>query len=70
MVHRTRPAAKPLTHVPHSIADTLGPYDVYGGNADAAARTGAQWGVDDPMLVVSAMAAVSVASSLVHRSSV
>lgn len=33
------------------IADTLGAYDIYNGNLDAAARTGAQWGVDDPTLL-------------------
>lgn len=40
------------------IADVLGCYSVYGDSLDAATRTGAQWGVDDPMMIVSAMAAV------------
>lgn len=26
----------------YTLVDTLGAYDIYGGNADAAARTGAQ----------------------------
>ncbi|ORY55556.1 luciferase-like domain-containing protein [Leucosporidium creatinivorum] len=39
------------------IADVLGCYSVYGNSLDAATRTGAQWGVDDPMVIVSAMAA-------------
>lgn len=41
------------------IADALGPYDVYGGSADAALRTGAKIPMNDPMMLVSAMAAVS-----------
>ncbi|KDE03154.1 hypothetical protein MVLG_06349 [Microbotryum lychnidis-dioicae p1A1 Lamole] len=41
------------------IADTLGAYDVYNNNPDAAARTGAQWGVDDPTLLISACALVT-----------
>lgn len=41
------------------IADALGPYDVYGGNADAALRTAAKIPMNDPMMVVSAMAAVT-----------
>ena len=41
------------------IADALGPYDVYGGSADAALRTAAKIPMNDPMLLVSAMAAVT-----------
>ncbi|MCU1561121.1 LLM class flavin-dependent oxidoreductase [Mycetocola sp.] len=41
------------------IADVLGTYDVYGGNHDAALRNGAQVPVSDPLLLVSAMAAVT-----------
>lgn len=41
------------------IADVLGTYDVYGGNADAAIKHGSQVPVTDPLLVVSAMAAVT-----------
>ena len=41
------------------LADVLGAYDVYGGNADAALRTAAQIPVNDPLLVVPAMAAVT-----------
>lgn len=41
------------------IADVLGTYDVYGGTADAAIKHGSQVPVTDPMLVVSAMAAVT-----------
>ncbi len=41
------------------IADVLGTYDVYGGNADAAIAHGSQVPVTDPLLVVSAMAAVT-----------
>ena len=41
------------------LADVLGVYDVYGGNADAALRTAAQVPVNDPMLVIPAMAAVT-----------
>ena len=41
------------------IADALGPYDVYGGNADAALRTAAKIPMNDPMMLVSAMAAVT-----------
>src|SRR5699024_8058358 len=36
-----------------------GPYDVYGGNANAALTSGAQVPVNDPFLLVSAMAAVT-----------
>lgn len=41
------------------IADVLGTYDVYGGDATAAIRQGAQIPVNDPMMLVSAMAAVT-----------
>lgn len=38
------------------IADVLGAYDVYGGTDEAAIRQGAQIPVNDPLLLVSAMA--------------
>ena len=41
------------------IADVLGAYDVYGGNADEALRTAAQVPVNDPLQLVPAMAAVT-----------
>jgi alkanesulfonate monooxygenase len=41
------------------LADVLGPYDVFGGSADAAIRAGAQIPVGDPMLLIPAMAAVT-----------
>lgn len=41
------------------IADVLGTYDVYGGTDIAALRQGAQIPVADPLLLVSAMAAVT-----------
>ena len=41
------------------IADVLGIYDVYGGGRDAAVRDGAQVPVNDPLLLVPAMAAVT-----------
>ncbi|WP_417508505.1 LLM class flavin-dependent oxidoreductase [Microbacterium sp.] len=41
------------------IADVLGTYDVYGGTNEAAIRHGAQVPVNDPVLLVSAMAAVT-----------
>ena len=41
------------------IADVLGPYSVYGGASEAALRAGAQTPVNDPLLLVSAMAAVT-----------
>ncbi len=41
------------------LADVLGVYDVYGGNADAALRTATQIPVNDPMLVVPAIAQVT-----------
>jgi FMN-dependent oxidoreductase (nitrilotriacetate monooxygenase family) len=41
------------------IADVLGTYDVYAGTDEAALRTGSQVPVNDPILLVSAMAAVT-----------
>ena len=41
------------------LADVLGIYDVYSGSADAALRRGAQAPVNDPALVIPAMAAVT-----------
>jgi alkanesulfonate monooxygenase SsuD/methylene tetrahydromethanopterin reductase-like flavin-dependent oxidoreductase (luciferase family) len=41
------------------LADVLGPYDVYQGSADAAIRSGIQIPVNDPLLLVSGMAAVT-----------
>lgn len=41
------------------IADALGQLDVYGGNADTALRTAAQTPVNDPLLLVSAIAAAT-----------
>jgi FMN-dependent oxidoreductase (nitrilotriacetate monooxygenase family) len=41
------------------IADVLGVYDVYGGTPDAALRGGAQVPVNDPMMLVSAIANVT-----------
>ncbi|CRZ14417.1 LLM class flavin-dependent oxidoreductase [Mycolicibacterium neworleansense] len=41
------------------IADVLGIYDVYGGGPAAALRAGAQVPVNDPLLVVPAMATVT-----------
>src|SRR5947209_9644931 len=41
------------------IADVLGVYDVYGGGPEAALRAGAQVPVNDPLLLVSAMAAAT-----------
>lgn len=41
------------------VADVLGAYDVYGGNADGAVQTGAQFGISDPTLFVSAAAAAT-----------
>jgi long-chain alkane monooxygenase len=41
------------------LADVLGVYDVYGGTPDTALRAGAQVPVNDPMLLVSAMAAAT-----------
>jgi FMN-dependent oxidoreductase (nitrilotriacetate monooxygenase family) len=41
------------------LADVVGAYDVYGGTADAALRGGVQLPVNDPMLLVPAMALVT-----------
>ncbi|KAF3762198.1 hypothetical protein M406DRAFT_63189 [Cryphonectria parasitica EP155] len=41
------------------IADVLGGYDVYKGSLDPAVITGAQWPVNEPLSVVSAMAAAT-----------
>jgi FMN-dependent oxidoreductase (nitrilotriacetate monooxygenase family) len=41
------------------LADVVGTYDVYGGSRDAAVRSAAQVPVNDPMLLVPAMAAVT-----------
>lgn len=41
------------------LADVLGIYDVYGGSPHTALRAGAQVPVNDPMLLVSAMAAAT-----------
>jgi alkanesulfonate monooxygenase len=41
------------------LADVLGVYDVYGSGPDTALRAGAQVPVNDPMLLVSAMAVVT-----------
>ncbi len=41
------------------LADVLGVYDVYGGSAEAAIRSGAQIPINDPMLLVPAMAQVT-----------
>ena len=37
----------------------VGGYDVYNGNLEAAIRSGAQWPVNEPLAVVSAMAAAT-----------
>jgi FMN-dependent oxidoreductase (nitrilotriacetate monooxygenase family) len=41
------------------LADVLGVYDVFGASPDAALRNAAQVPVNDPMLLISAMAAVT-----------
>ncbi|KAF2629234.1 bacterial luciferase-like protein [Macroventuria anomochaeta] len=41
------------------IAIVLGGYDVYNGNLDAAKISGTQWPVNEPLSVVSAMAAAT-----------
>jgi FMN-dependent oxidoreductase (nitrilotriacetate monooxygenase family) len=41
------------------FADVVGVYDVFGGNADAAVRNAVQVPVNDPMMVIPAMAAVT-----------
>jgi len=47
------------------IADVLGAYDIFGNNFNGAVRTGAQFGVDDPLLVISACAAVFVGAMFI-----
>ena len=44
------------------IADVLGGYDVYNKSLDAAVKSGAQWPVNEPLSVVSAMAAATKSS--------
>lgn len=41
------------------IADIIGVYDIYGGGIDVTARESVQLPVNDPMMLVSAMAAVT-----------
>ncbi|KAL8829770.1 MAG: hypothetical protein Q9191_001818 [Dirinaria sp. TL-2023a] len=41
------------------LADVLGTYDAYGGSADSAVKTGTQFPVVEPLLLVPAMAAVT-----------
>ncbi|KAL7625726.1 hypothetical protein AAE478_004949 [Parahypoxylon ruwenzoriense] len=41
------------------LADTFGPYDTYKGSAEPAIRTGSQFPMADPVIPVSAMAAVT-----------
>ena len=41
------------------LADVLGVYDVYGGNPEAALRNSSQVPVNDPAMLISAMAAVT-----------
>ncbi|GAB7523152.1 LLM class flavin-dependent oxidoreductase [Paraburkholderia sp. 2C] len=41
------------------LADVVGVYDVYGGNADAALRGAVQVPTNDPLMIVPAMAAVT-----------
>ena len=41
------------------LADILGTYDIYGGNVDVALRESVQLPVNDPILLISAMAAVT-----------
>src|SRR5215475_4371691 len=41
------------------VADIFGVYDVYGGNADAAFRNAVEFPVNDPFLLVPAMAMVT-----------
>ena len=49
------------------LADVLGPYDVFGGDARAAIRSGAQLPAHDPMLLVPAMATVTPSCELPKR---
>src|SRR3954466_6005767 len=41
------------------LADVMGVYDVYGGSPDPALRNGVQVPVNDPTLIIPAMAAVT-----------
>ena len=41
------------------LADVMGTYDVYGGTRDASVTTAAQFPVNDPMLLIPAMAAAT-----------
>lgn len=41
------------------LADVVGTYDVFGGSRDASVRSAAQFPVNDPMLLIPAMAAVT-----------
>lgn len=41
------------------LADVVGTYDVYGGNRNASALAATQFPVDDPMLLIPAMASVT-----------
>ncbi|KAH8892474.1 DszA family xenobiotic compound monooxygenase [Thozetella sp. PMI_491] len=41
------------------LADTFGPYDTYKGSAEPSVRTGSQFPMADPIIPVSAMAAVT-----------
>ena len=41
------------------LADVVGTYDVFGGSRDASVRNAAQFPVNDPMLLIPAMAAVT-----------
>jgi len=41
------------------LADTIGIYDVYGGSKDAALRGGVQQPMNDPMMAIAGMAAVT-----------
>jgi FMN-dependent oxidoreductase (nitrilotriacetate monooxygenase family) len=56
------------------LADVVGVYDVYGGNAQAALRGGVQVPVNDPTLLIPAMAGVTkhlafgVTSNLIYES--
>ncbi|HXF03295.1 MAG TPA: LLM class flavin-dependent oxidoreductase, partial [Arthrobacter sp.] len=55
------------------LADTIGYHDVYEGRPDAALRDAAQFPINDPLLLVSGMAAVTerltfgVTSSLTYE---
>ena len=41
------------------LADVVGPYDVYGGNRDAALTNATHLPINDPMLLIPAMAAAT-----------